>query len=75
MLLLTFTLWVSIVVDGTGRLPPTISPQSSNGTFATQTECMANGDKAVTIIRGLNHPDRTAIYECREGSGPTTKVK
>lgn len=66
MLLLTWTLYVAIVSIGTGAAPAAITPHSANGTFATQAECMANGDKAVNIVRGLGHPDRTAIYECRE---------
>jgi hypothetical protein len=75
MILLTWALWISIVVDGTGAMPPTISPQSANGVFATQAECQAMGDKAEAVVRNLGHADRTAIYECREGTSPTTEAK
>lgn len=67
MLLLTYALWVSIVADGTGAAHATIAPPSYNGTFDTEALCNGAGDKAVAIIRALNHPDRTAIYECRPG--------
>jgi hypothetical protein len=75
MTLLTWALWISIVVDGTGSAPASISPQSANGVFDTQAECQAMGDKAEAVVRNLGHADRTAIYECRQSSNPTTKAK
>lgn len=64
--LLTWALYIAIVADGTGITPATITPQSANGKFPTQAECVKNGEKAEAVVRNLGHPDRTAIYECRE---------
>ncbi len=66
MTLLTWALFIAIVTDGTGHTPAAITPQSANGQFETKAECIANGEKAETVVRNLGHPDRTAIYECRE---------